>query len=165
MLPHYVDEKNIKLFERFNVYTKEELQSRCDILLEEYSKTLNIEALTMIDMAKKDIIPAVCAYIKTLTDTALNKKSLASELDCSLEVSLVKKLSSLNSCLDIKIEKLNTSLLEAKNYDDPKENAEFYRDNIKVQMQEVRAIADELESMVSKKYWPFPTYADLLFSI
>ncbi|MCI6457514.1 MAG: glutamine synthetase III [Clostridium sp.] len=165
VLPHYVDEKNIKLFERFNVYTKEELQSRCDILLEEYSKTLNIEALTMIDMAKKDIIPAVCAYIKTLTDTALNKKSLASELDCSLEVSLVKKLSSLNSCLDIKIEKLNTSLLEAKNYDDPKENAEFYRDNIKVQMQEVRAIADELESMVSKKYWPFPTYADLLFSI
>ena len=91
VLPHYVDEKNIKLFERFNVYTKEELQSRCDILLEEYSKTLNIEALTMIDMAKKDIIPAVCAYIKTLTDTALNKKSLASELDCSLEVSLVKK--------------------------------------------------------------------------
>ena len=75
VLPHYVDEKNIKLFEKFNVYTKEELQSRCDILLEEYSKTLNIEALTMIDMAKKDIIPAVCSYIKTLTDTALNKKS------------------------------------------------------------------------------------------
>ena len=144
VLPHYVDEKNIKLFEKFNVYTKEELQSRCDILLEEYSKTLNIEALTMIDMAKKDIIPAVCSYIKTLTD---------------------KKLSSLNSCLDIKIEKLNTSILEAKNYSDPKENAEFYKDNIKVQMQEVRAIADELESMVSKEFWPFPTYADLLFSI
>ena len=165
VLPHYVDEKNIKLFEKFNVYTKEELQSRCDILLEEYSKTLNIEALTMIDMAKKDIIPAVCSYIKTLTDTALNKKSLSAEIDCSLEISLVKKLSSLNSCLDIKIEKLNTSILEAKNYSDPKENAEFYKDNIKVQMQEVRAIADELETIVSKEYWPFPTYADLLFSI
>lgn len=86
VLPHYVDEKNIKLFEKFNVYTKEELQSRCDILLEEYSKTLNIEALTMIDMAKKDIIPAVCSYIKTLTDTALNKKSLSAEIDCSLEI-------------------------------------------------------------------------------
>ena len=165
VLPHYVDEKNIKLFEKFNVYTKEELQSRCDILLEEYSKTLNIEALTMIDMAKKDIIPAVCSYIKTLTDTALNKKSLSAVIDCSLEISLVKKLSSLNSCLDIKIEKLNTSILEAKNYSDPKENAEFYKDNIKVQMQEVRAIADELETIVSKEYWPFPTYADLLFSI
>ena len=101
VLPHYVDDKNIKLFEKFNVYTKEELQSRCDILLEEYSKTLNIEALTMIDMAKKDIIPSVCAYSKSLTDTALNKKSLSSDIDCSLEISLVKKLSSLNTCLDI----------------------------------------------------------------
>lgn len=165
VLPHYVDEQNIKLFEKFNIYTKEELQSRCDILLEQYSKTLNIEALTMIDMAKKDIIPSVCAYSKSLTDTALNKKSLSSDIDCSLEISLVKKLSSLNACLDIKIEKLNTSLLESKNYPDPKENAEFYKDNIKVQMQELRAIADELETIVSKKFWPFPTYADLLFSI
>lgn len=165
VLPHYVDDKNIKLFEKFNVYTKEELQSRCDILLEEYSKTLNIEALTMIDMAKKDIIPSVCAYSKSLTDTALNKKSLSSDIDCSLEISLVKKLSSLNACLDIKIEKLDTSLLESKNYSDPKENAEFYRDNIKVQMQELRTIADELETIVGKQFWPFPTYADLLFSI
>ena len=164
-LPHYVDEKNIKLFEKFGVYTKEELKSRCDILLEEYSKTLNIEALTMIDMSKKDIIPAVCAYSKSLTETALNKKSLCADIDCGLEISLIKKLSSLNTCLDIKIEKLNTSLLEAKNYDDPKENAEFYKNNIRVQMQEVRAIADELETIVGKEYWPFPTYADLLFSI
>ena len=165
VIPHYVDEKNIKLFEKFNVYTKEELQSRCDILLEEYSKTLNIEALTMIDMAKKYIIPSVCSYSKSLTDTALNKKLLGADINCNLEISLVKKLSSLNSCLDIKIEKLNTSLLESKNYPDPKENAEFYRDNIKVQMQEIRAIADELETIVSKEFWPFPTYSDLLFSI
>lgn len=164
-IPHYVDEKNVKLFEKFNVYTKEELQSRCDILLEEYSKTLNIEALTMIDMARKYIIPSVCAYSKSLTDTALNKKLLSSDISCSLEVALVKKLSSLNSCLDTKIEKLNTSLLESKNYPNPKENAEFYRDNIKVQMQEIRAIADELETIVSKEFWPFPTYSDLLFSI
>lgn len=76
ILTHYVDKKNIKLFEKFNVYTKEELQSRCDILLEEYSKTLNIESLTMIDMAKKDIIPSVCAYSNFLTNTALNKRLL-----------------------------------------------------------------------------------------
>lgn len=164
-LPHYVDEKNVNLFEKFNVYTKEELQSRCDILLEEYSKTLNIEALTMIDMAKKDIIPSVCAYSKSLTDAALNKKSLSCDIDCNLEISLVKKLSSLNSCLDMKIEKLNNSLLESKDFTNPKENAEFYRDNIKVQMQELRAIADELETIVGKEFWPFPTYADLLFSI
>lgn len=119
----------------------------------------------MIDMSKKDIIPAVCAYSKSLTDTALNKKSLNADIDCSLEISLVKKLSSLNACLDIKIEKLNTSLLESKNYSDPKENAEFYRDNIKIQMQELRTIVDELETIVGKDFWPFPTYADLLFSI
>lgn len=77
----------------------------------------------------------------------------------------MKKLSSLNSCLDIKIEKLNNSLLESKNFTNPKENAEFYRDNIKAQMQELRAIADELETIVNKEFWPFPTYADLLFSI
>ena len=119
----------------------------------------------MIDMARKYIIPSVCAYSKSLTDTALNKKLLSSDISCSLEVALVKKLSSLNSCLDTKIEKLNTSLLESKNYPNPKENAEFYRDNIKVQMQEIRAIADELETIVSKEFWPFPTYSDLLFSI
>lgn len=110
-------------------------------------------------------IPSVCAYSKSLTDTALNKKSLICDIDCNLEISLVKKLSSLNSCLDIKIEKLNNSLLESKNFTNPKENAEFYRDNIKAQMQELRAIADELETIVSKEFWPFPTYADLLFSI
>ncbi len=164
-LPHYTDDKNIELFKKFGVYTQEELKSRSDILLEEYSKTLNIEALTMIDMAKKDIIPAVCAYSKSLTDTALNKRDLSKDIDCSLEISLVKKLSSLNACLDSKIEVLNSTLLESKNYPGTIENAEFYKDNVKVQMQELRAIADELETIVGKEFWPFPTYADLLFSI
>ena len=164
-LPHYTDDKNIKLFEKHNVYTKEELQSRRDILLEEYSKTINIEALTMLDMVKKDIIPAVSEYTKLLTDTALNKKSLSNDIDCSLEISLVKKLTALNASLYKKIEDLDLALLESKNFDVVQENAEFYKDNIKVKMQEIRLIVDELETMVSKKYWPFPTYSDLLFSI
>ena len=163
-LPHYVDDKNVKLFERHNVYSKEELQSRRDILLEEYSKTINIEALTMIDMANKDIIPAVCSYIKSLTDTALNKKALSAEIDCTLEIDLVKKLTSLNTCLCKKINNLDSSLLESKNYTDVQENAEYYRDIIKSQMQEIRLVVDELETIVSKEFWPFPTYADLLFS-
>ena len=164
-LPHYVDDKNIKLFERHNVYSEEELQSRCDILLEEYSKTLNIEALTMLEMAKKSIIPAVCSYSKSLTETALNKKSLCSDIDCSVELSIIKKISSLNACLLKKLDELDSSLLGSKNYTDVKENAEFYKDTVKVKMQEVRAIADELETIVGKEYWPFPSYADLLFSI
>ena len=164
-LPHYTDDKNIKLFEKHNVYTKEELQSRRDILLEEYSKTINIEALTMLDMVKKDIIPAVSEYTKLLTDTALNKKSLSNDIDCSLEISLVKKLTSLNTSLYKKIEDLDLALLESKNFTGVQENAEFYKDNIKVKMQEIRLIVDELETMVSKKCWPFPTYSDLLFSI
>ncbi len=164
-LPHYVDDKNIKLFERHNVYSEEELQSRCDILLEEYSKTLNIEALTMLEMAKKSIIPAVCSYSKSLTETALNKKSLCSDIDCSVELNIIKKISSLDACLLKKLDELDSSLLESKNYTEVKENAEFYKDTVKVKMQEVRAIADELETIVGKEYWPFPSYADLLFSI
>ena len=164
-LPHYVDDKNVKLFERHNVYSKEELQSRCDILLEEYSKTLNIEALTMLDMVRKYVIPAVCNYSKSLTDTALNKKALSADIDCSVELNLVTKLSSLNSCLVKKLETLDSSLLESKNYPEVKENAEFYKNNIKVIMQEVRVIVDELETIVGKDYWPFPTYSELLFSI
>lgn len=164
-LPHYVDDKNIKLFERHNVYSEEELQSRCDILLEEYSKTLNIEALTMLEMAKKSIIPAVCSYSKSLTETALNKKSLCSDIDCSVELNIIKKISSLNACLLKKLDELDSSLLESKNYIEVKENAEFYKNTIKVKMQEVRAIADELETIVGKEYWPFPSYSDLLFSI
>ncbi len=164
-LPHYVDDKNVKLFERHNVYSKEELQSRCDILLEEYSKTLNIEALTMLEMAKKSIIPAVCAYTKSLTETALDKKALCSEIDCSVELNLVKKISSLNTCLLKKLDELDSDLLESKNYIEVKENAQFYKDSVKIKMQEIRAIADELETIVGKEYWPFPSYADLLFSI
>ena len=114
-LPHYVDDKNVKLFERHNVYSEEELQSRCDILLEEYSKTLNIEALTMLEMAKKSIIPAVCSYSKSLTETALNKKSLCSDIDCSVELSIIKKISSLNACLLKKLDELDSSLLGSKN--------------------------------------------------
>ena len=164
-LPHYVDDKNIKLFERHNVYSEEELQSRCDILLEEYSKTLNIEALTMLEMAKKSIIPAVCSYSNSLTETALNKKSLCSDIDCSVELNIIKKISSLNACLLKKLDELDSSLLESKNYTEVKENAEFYKNTVKVKMQEVRAIADELETIIGKEYWPFPSYADLLFSI
>ena len=164
-LPHYTDEKNIKLFEKHGVYTKLELESRKEILLEKYCQTINIEALTMLEMVKKDIIPAICNYSKDLTQGALAKKNLSSDIDVSLETSLVSKISSLSACLSKKTSELDKVLLDAKDIDNNEELAKFYHDTILSQMNEVRAIADELETIVGKGYWPFPTYTDLLFSV
>lgn len=164
-LPHYTDEKNIKLFEKHGVYTKLELESRKEILLEKYCQTINIEALTMLEMVKKDIIPAICNYSKDLTQGALAKKNLSSDIDVSLETSLVSKISSLSACLSKKTSELDKVLLDAKDIEDSEELAKFYHDTILSQMNEVRAIADELETIVGKGYWPFPTYTDLLFSV
>ena len=164
-LPHYTDEKNIKLFEKHGVYTKLELESRKEILLEKYSQTINIEALTMLEMIKKDIIPAVCNYSKDLTESALAKKDLSSDIDISLETNLVSKISSLSSCLAKKTADLEKVLLGAKDCDDSEKLAKYYHDTVLSQMNEVRAIADELETLVGKGYWPFPTYTDLLFSV
>ncbi|MFR9043018.1 MAG: glutamine synthetase III [Intestinibacter bartlettii] len=164
-LPHYTDEKNIKLFEKHGVYTKLELESRKEILLEKYCQTINIEALTMLEMVKKDIIPAICNYSKDLTQGALAKKNLSSDIDVSLETSLVSKISSLSACLSKKTGELDKVLLDAKDIEDSEELAKFYHDTVLSQMNEVRAIADELETIVGKGYWPFPTYTDLLFSV
>ena len=164
-LPHYTDEKNIELFEKHGVYTKLELESRKEILLEKYCQTINIEALTMLEMVKKDIIPAICNYSKDLTEGALAKKNLSSDIDVSLETSLVSKISSLSACLSKKTAELDKVLLDAKDIEDSEELAKFYHDTVLSQMNEVRAIADELETIVGKGYWPFPTYTDLLFSV
>ena len=164
-LPHYTDEKNIKLFEKHGVYTKLELESRKEILLEKYCQTINIEALTMLEMVKKDIIPAICNYSKDLTQGALAKKNLSSDIDVSLETSLVSKISSLSACLSKKTSELDKVLLDAKDIEDSEELAKFYHDIVVSQMNEVRAIDDELETIVGKGYWPFPTYTDLLFSV
>ena len=164
-LPHYTDEKNVKLFEKHGVYTKLELESRKEILLEKYAQTINIEAQTMLEMIKKDIIPAICNYSKDLTESALAKKNLSSNIDISLETDLVTKISSLSSCLAKKTADLEKYILDAKDIEDTEKLAKFFHDTILLQMNEVRAIADELETLVGKDYWPFPTYTDLLFSV
>ena len=125
-LPYYTIDKNIKLFEKYSIYTKEEIQSRYEILLDEYSKTINIEALTLCDMIKKDIIPCVCKYIKELSDTAASKKLLLADIDCSVEIDLVSKLSSLNSCLAKRVYDLDNNLIDSKNTESTLEMAKFY---------------------------------------
>lgn len=163
-LPHYIDDKYVSMFEKFKVYTRAEIASRMDILLENYSKVINIEALTMLDMAKKSILPVAIEYTKEMCDTVASMK--AAGVDASLEVSMANKLSALTVSLSNAIETLDSKRIASKDYeDDVLKTARYYRDEIFAAMQSLRAVADELEMCVPEKYWPFPTYTDLLFTV
>ncbi len=164
-LPYFISEKNIALFTKHNIFSEVEVHSRYEILLENYSKTINIEALTMIEMVKKDILPAVSSYIKELSKTANSAKALCPDVDCEYEVAMVSKLSTLASCLYKKMNVLDETLLNAKDYTDALELANFFCKSVFSAMQEVRAIADEIETLVGEKYWPYPTYGELLFNV
>lgn len=164
-IPYFSSEKSVTLFEQFNVLSRKEIYSRTEIVLEEYCKEINIEALTLIDIAKKDLIPSVTAYIKELSDTANSKKAFMIDIDCETEKSLIYKLSLLASSLYSKTELLENKLLEVKNCNGVEETAYFYRNSIFAAMQEMRAVIDELETNTAKKYWPFPTYGEILFSV
>jgi len=164
-LPHFKSEKNIALFTKHKVFSEREIHSRYEILMENYCKTINIEALTMLDMVKKDILPAVTAYIKDLCDTATAKKALSPEMDCEVETGMVSKLSSLSACLYKKTRQLEEDLLGVKNQETLEARGTYYRETIFRDMQELRAVADEIELMVGERYWPYPTYGQLLFSV
>lgn len=165
VMPMYVSEENIKLFGKHGIYTEVELRSRSEILLEKYSKIINIEALTALDMAKKDIVPAVAAYIRELAETASLVKSVDPEIITSNEAELMKKLTNLLSCFLKKIDILDKAVVGAKEIDGVAENAMYYKDNVLSAMQELRAVADEMESNMSAKLWPYPSYGTMLFSV
>ena len=164
-LPHYMDEKNVELFIKHNIYTKHEMQSRLDILLEEYSKAINIEAETMVNMSKKNIIPAILSYIKDLSESIATKKSISANMEYGVEDALIKKLSRLASDLYRKTEDLAEDIIKAGGIDNLIENATYYCQSVLVKMVDLRAIADEIEQNCSKEYWPFPSYGDLLYSV
>ena len=165
-VPHLVDEKNITLFTKHGIYTAEELHSRCEILLDNYCKVLHIEALTMLDMSKKEIIPAVSAYLKDLSATASSIKSVVADADCTMQEQLIHKIAALSGSLYKKTEALSTAVLNTKDHEENiEERAQYYKNYIFAGMQELRAVADELETLVGEEYWPFPTYGDLLFKI
>ncbi|MEL7648236.1 MAG: glutamine synthetase III [Sedimentibacter sp.] len=163
--PYFRADKNVAVFEKFKVLSKKEIYSRTEIVLEEYCKEINIEALTMIDIAKKDLIPAVSEYVKNLSDTANSKKAFMPDADCETEKALIGKLSLLLTSLYKKTETLEDTLLEAKNCTDTEDYAKFSRNRIFTSMQEMRVVMDELETNTAKKYWPFPTYGEILFSV
>ncbi|HCP15368.1 MAG TPA: glutamine synthetase type III [Peptococcaceae bacterium] len=164
-LPHFIDEKNILLFARHEIFTKAEIHSRYEILLEGYCKTIAIEAQTLLEMIRQEIIPGVCAYQKDLATTASLKQSISSSMDCSLETKLLGSLSSLSACLYKNAEALDIILSQAKSQNELLEQAQAYRTEVIPAMQEIRIVADQLETLTGKSYWPFPTYGDLLFSV
>ena len=164
-LSYYCDEKNRALFAKHRIYSDLELHARCEILLENYSKTINIEALTMIDMARKDIIPAVSKYVKELVETASAKKALSAEITSELEIELAAKLSKLQLCFSKRIDKLDSLLLKAADIHGVQELANFYADEVFPAMQEARIPADEMEMSMDAKAWPYASYGQMLYSI
>ncbi|MDR0435073.1 MAG: glutamine synthetase III [Gracilibacteraceae bacterium] len=165
-LPYFCDDKNIRLFGKHNILTEEEIRSRCEILLENYSKTIHIEALTMLEMLKKDILPAVTSYLNDLTIVVLNKTKLELPPESyAAEKTLVLKLSSLYAGLSARADLLNEAVLGAAERKEAHETAVYYKDKVLPAMREARAVADELEANVGEKYWPYPTYGKLLFSV
>ncbi|MCR4943653.1 MAG: glutamine synthetase III, partial [Clostridium sp.] len=162
-VPHYIDQKNIDLFVSNNIYTEVEMHARYEILLEEYSKVLNIEALTTVDMTRKQILPAVTKFMKDLSDTIISKKAVGLANSCDMEKGILTQVSGYANKLYEEVEKLNTLLTKVDNYTDVLENATFYKSQIVPAMSAVRAAADSLEVLVGKDYWPFPTYSDLIY--
>ncbi len=162
-IPHLLDEKNVKLFTENKVYSETELKSRYEILLENYSKVINIEALTMVDMAKKMIIPAVSKYTKDLAKTVQLKTSLG--MDAGYEKEVATKLSGLNTAAYEKAKALEDEIMKVKGIADPEENAKAYEKYVISAMNELRVVVDEMETMTAKEYWPMPTYGDLLFGV
>lgn len=163
-IPHYTDEKYVRIFEKFKVYTKTELASRTEILLENYYKVINIEALTMLDMSKKLILPAAIEYTKLICETIVAKNTAG--IDSSLETKLANELSAITSSLGLAINTLDEKRIASKEHEDTVEGlARYYREEVFVAMQSLRAVADELEMAMPAKYWPIPTYTDLLFTV
>ena len=163
--PCFIAAKNIALFAKHKIYNESEQRSRYLVQMENYSKVLTIEALTMLDMVDKQILPAVIAFTKSITDAALAKKALSATIDTNTETALVEKLSSLATCLYTKKDELEKALNHARAIDDTTEQAIAFKEHVLSAMNELRAVSDELETIVSKESWPFPTYNDLLYKI
>lgn len=164
-MPHLVDKKNLDMLTSHNVFSEAELKSRCDIMLENYCKTVVIEANTMVDMAKTQIAPAIERYASDIAKFAVAKKALDESLSLSYETTLVRKLSALTDRIAIKVEELEDALMSLNNAEDNIAESVIIRDTVLAKMSELRVACDEAETLTAKSYWPFPTYGDLLFGV
>ena len=164
-IPHILDKKNVEMLTSQGVFSEAEIKSRYEITLENYCKTVIIEANTMVDMAKTEIAPAVESYTLELAKTAAAKKAVVEGLPCGYESGLIKKLSALTDQIAVKTGELEEALIDLKTVEGVGAESEFIRDVILTKMSELRVACDEAETMTAKKYWPFPTYGDLLFGV
>ena len=164
-LKHFLDEKNVALFTSHRVLTEAEMKARHEIMLESYCKIINIEALTMLDMAKKDILPAVTAYAGELASAAAAKRSVFAAVDCTFEEQTVTTLSGLSAKLYGETLSLSDALAKAAKAANPAAVADCYKNDVIGAMAALRATADALESITAANRWPFPTYGELLFGI
>lgn len=164
-MPHLLDEKNVNTLVSHGVFTKAELESRCEIMLDNYVKSVNIEAYTMISMSRKQIIPSVARFTADVAKQAAEKNALCSSLNCSYEKNLVEKLSALTDAMDEQTAVLEKDVAELKNISDVKAQSEYVRDNILKDMEILRKSADEAEVLTDAEYWPFPAYDELLFGV
>ena len=164
-LPRFIDKKNINLFARHKIFNELEIRSRCEIMLEGYCKVVKIEALTMLDMVRKEIMPSVFAYIKTVSESVAAMKELKIDVNSNTAgVKLIAKISNLNNDLYDKTETLEEAL-SSVTHGNVTDEAFCYKDKVLPAMQDLRASADELELIIGSEYWAFPTYGDLLFSV
>lgn len=163
-LPYYTRPENVKLFEHHGVLAKDEVFSRRDIQLENYAKQLHIEALTMVDMIYKDILPAAGKYMKDLSEEVATKTSVCAGISAEFEKDTLKELSTLSDSL-YKETKALQKAIAGEGKGSVQEQAEYARNALFTQMEKTRKVADQIEPKVGKSYWPYPTYGDLLFSV
>ena len=160
-----LEKKNVEMLTSLKIFSEAEIRSRYEICLENYCKTVNIEGLTMVDMARKEILPAVEAYLGNLSGTVAAKTAAVPGLACKYEKDLISKLSKLADEISDAASSLDTTLIRLKAIPDVTDAAYVIRDVVLQKMTELRVVCDETESITADKYWPFPTYGDLLFGV
>ena len=163
-MPHLLDEKNKKMLIAHKVFTEAELQSRCEIMLENYVKTVNIEGLTMVDMVRKNYLPAIERYLFRLAQTTSLMKQVSGNVKCNYEVTTMERLSELTDNILVAVTKLEEDLGKFKTMSDVFESSAFVRDEMLPDMDTLREYVDEAEMLTSQRDWPFPSYGQLLFS-
>ena len=164
-IPYLRRKENVELFERHGVYNHTEINCRADITLEGYSKTMHIEALTLLQMVKRDIIPAISSYEGKLCDTVGAKRNVSKAIDCTAEIEIIEKLSDFNKRLNNLVKELEVAVETSQSTTDLLSRAQLYCNKVLFIMDNIRHITDEAETIVSREYWPYPTYGDILFNV
>ena len=164
-MPHLLDKKNMDMLMSHKVFNESELKSRCEIMLENYVKTVNIEGLTMVDMVRKNYLPAIERYLFRLAQTTKLMREVSSNVKCNYEVSTMERLSELTDDILTSVVKLEETLGMLKQSSDIFTSSEYVRDEILPAMDNLRKYVDEAEMLTSQRDWPFPSYGQILFSV